>query len=89
MPQEKLIYVEWIDSQGCTPSWVRLDDYKPELPIHKSIGWVIYEDDNILSICGNIADETSTTLYQGNGIMTIPKIAIIATKELSNNLLSL
>lgn len=79
---EKLIYIEWIDSQGCAPSWVDLTNYKPELPTHRSIGWIIHEDEKSISFCGNIADETATTLYQGNGIMTIPKIAITSKREI-------
>lgn len=87
MADEQLVYIEWVDSQGCTPSWVKLSDYTPELPTHKSIGWVIHEDATSISFCGNIADETETSCYQGNGIMTIPKIAITKQRHLSNELL--
>lgn len=85
--KEKLIYIEWLDSQGCTPSWTDISNYSPEIPIQRSIGWVVHESEQSISICGNIADETTTTLYQGNGIMTIPKVSITKTKELSSNLL--
>jgi len=79
---EPLVYLEWVDSQGCTPSWQHISDYTPELPIHKSIGWIIHEDTKSVSITGNIADETETSYYQANGIMTIPKVAITDRREL-------
>lgn len=78
----KTLYVEWVDSHGCTPSWVGLEGYAATLPVMKSIGWVVYENDDLISICGNIGEETENTLSQGNGIMTIPKRCIICTKEI-------
>lgn len=79
----KSVYIEWVDSYGCTPSWMDLNGYEASLPTMKTIGWVIYENDNLVSICGNISEETEYTLFQGNGIMTIPKRCIISIKEIT------
>ncbi len=79
----KLVLVKWVDSHGCTPQWQDLTDYETELPIMKSVGWVIFENDKLLSVCGHIAEVTDSTPFQGNGIMTIPKQALVSVRELS------
>ena len=79
----KLVLVEWLDSHGVLPSWVELEDYTAVLPVMKSVGWLVYENDVLLSVCGNISHETESTAFQGNGIMTIPKIAVLSIKELA------
>ncbi len=75
-------YVEWADSQGVTPGWLDLSDFEPTLPVMKSVGWVVHEDKKMLSLCGNIAAETKSTLFQGNGIITIPKKCILKRKKI-------
>lgn len=68
--------IEWLDSQGVLSGWQDLKEFKPSLPVMKSIGFVVFENDLMVSLCGNVGDETATTLFQGNGIMTIPKVCI-------------
>lgn len=80
----KLILIEWVDSHGCTPSWTSLENYRAVLPIMKSVGWLVFEDENLYSVCGNISEETESTVFQGNGIMTIPKKAVLSLIELSS-----
>lgn len=84
MKRVKLVYVEWLDSQGVTSGWQDFSHYKPSLPVMRSCGWVVHEDKSSISLCASIGDETPTTLYQGNGIMTIPKICILSKKVIKN-----
>lgn len=80
---KKLVYIEWEDSQGCSPSWQRTANYDPEVVIIKSVGWIIHENKKTISIAGNIAEETNTTDAQANGIMTIPKRCVVKRKNVS------
>jgi len=79
-----LVYVEWEDSQGCTPAWIALEEFTSVIPTMQSIGWKVFESDELISICGNIALETISTPFQGNGIMTIPKRCIKSIKEIDS-----
>lgn len=72
----KIELIEWLDSQGALSGWHDLKDFEPSIPVMKSIGFVVFENDQLVSLCGNIGEETPSTLYQGNGIMTIPKVCI-------------
>ena len=78
----KLVLVAWEDSQGVLSGWQRLEDFTAEVPTVYSIGWVVRENEKMISVCGNIGEETESTAYQGNGIMTIPKTCILSVKEL-------
>lgn len=82
----KLVLIEWLDSHGVSAGWQRLDNYESTLPVMKSVGWIVYENDKLVSVCGNMAEETDSTAFQGNGIMTIPKCAILSTVELTTPL---
>lgn len=79
----KLVMIEWLDSHGVLPSWVKLTDFTAVLPVMKSVGWLVYENEVLLSVCGNISEETDSTVFQGNGIMTIPKKDVLSIKELT------
>lgn len=71
-----IVFVKWLDSYGTLSGWMHLDDFKPSVLEITSIGKVIYEDDVIVSLAHNFADETDYTASQVNGIMTIPKACI-------------
>lgn len=71
-----IVCLKWLDSYGALSGWMHLDDFKPNVLEITSIGKVIYEDDVIVSLAHNFADETDYTASQVNGIMTIPKTCI-------------
>jgi len=68
--------VKWVDSYGATPTWTDVDDLGATLLTCNSVGWVKYEDEDVLVIVPHVADETDHTLDQGCGQMTIPKCAV-------------
>ena len=76
------IYIEWLDSFGCTSKWEDIEDYKSQPLVCKTIGFVVFEDDKVISIASNIAEETELTFSQANGIMSIPKINIVRRKSI-------
>ena len=49
-----------------------------------SAGFIVYEDKDIICLASNYADETERTPQQANGIITIPKCAVIEQKILTD-----
>jgi len=73
----KVVTVRWLDSYGVQSGWQDISDYKANRLEITSVGKVIYEDNDVISLAHNFADETENTPMQANGIMTIPKVCII------------
>jgi hypothetical protein len=69
-------YVKWHDSYGVGAGWEDISDFQPNELLIESIGFVLYEDEKIISLTGNYADETDRTAQQANGIITIPKCCV-------------
>lgn len=72
------VHISWVDSYGVTTGWQDISEYSAEVLKIESFGRVIYEDDNVVSLAHNYADETEATPKQANGIMVIPKACIVA-----------
>ena len=73
---EKLVFVKWKDSYGVDTGWKDISEYSASLLEIKSLGKVIYEDKEIISLAQNFSDETDYNPEQANGIMVIPKACI-------------
>ena len=71
--------IKWQDSYGIEAGWKDISDYKANQLIITSYGKVIYEDDKVIALAHNYADETANTCRQANGIMVIPKVCILET----------
>lgn len=71
-----IVCVKWLDSYGVQAGWQDIDNYKAGKLEITSVGKIIYEDEDVISLAHNFADETEHTLPQANGIMTIPKVCI-------------
>lgn len=71
-----ILMVEWEDSYGVESGWKDISDYSASILIIRSIGKLIYEDDRVISLAHNFADETEHTPKRTNGIMVIPKTCI-------------
>lgn len=76
--------IEWTDSFGGSVGWEDITDFKPKELIIQSVGFVLYEDDVLISLTGNYSNETDMTSEQANGTMTIPKCCIKKITELKN-----
>lgn len=80
----KDVHIVWTDSYGVSTGWQDISDYKAEkLEVH-SYGKVIYEDEDVIALAHNYAEETEKTLKQANGIMVIPKACIIKITSFSS-----
>lgn len=76
--KRKIVYVEWVDSVQPQPSWRQFDDLSDfDLApcICVSIGWVIRETDDALSLAISLSDEGTDSMAV-SGLATIPKTAI-------------
>lgn len=72
----KLVSIRWIDSY-MDSGWREITDFSANRLEIRSLGKVVYEDESVVSLAHNFADETDNTPQQANGIMTIPKSCIL------------
>jgi hypothetical protein len=74
----RLVYVEWLDSFGCSSSWQKLavEDYAPM--VCKSVGWLLHDGPTCKVVVPHVSDGTN----EGCGDMTIPTAAIVALADL-------
>lgn len=78
------IVVDWTDSYGVTTGWQDVSEYSAGKLIIRSYGRVIFENEEIISLAHNFAEETKYTPKQANGIMVIPKACIISVASFSS-----
>lgn len=74
----KLVMVEWLDSRR-GEGWVRLDELESTLTKCRSVGWIIAQDKESLTLAGHLGDNPA----QCCGDLTIPKRAINKTTALT------
>ena len=79
-PGGEIHLIHWLDSTGWN-RWQDVDDFlKTEIPDDnmtcESIGWIIHEDDDSISIAGS-----RTAHDQIDGVIRIPKVAIVGVWE--------
>jgi hypothetical protein len=73
-----LVYVEWVDSFGCSPNWTEIGDCKPEPLVCKSVGYLCHDGEDYKVVVPHITCEGhNQTLRQGCGDMAIPTKAIV------------
>lgn len=80
----KLYLIEWEDSSAPENRWEFISDMrKPTRHICASVGWLTQETKHIIRIVPHISSITNKH-HQGcgQGVMEIPKSAIIKKKEL-------
>ena len=73
----KTAIIDWYDSYGAETGWRDISNYSAVLLNVTSWGKVIFEDDKVVALAQNYAEETDNTCEQANGIMVIPKSCII------------
>jgi hypothetical protein len=75
-----LVYIEWVDSYGCSSSWSKVASCSPTLLTCRSVGWLKYDGEDCKVIIPHISEESESIEQQGCGDMTIPTRAIIKLK---------
>lgn len=71
-----LVRIRWKDSYGVISGWRDIADFTASPLLITSYGIIIYDNNDVIAITGNYAEETDNTIEQANGIMTIPKCCI-------------
>ena len=79
----RLVFIEWVDSYGCSSEWADLSECTPEPMICRSVGWLIHDDSRCKIIVPHLSQPGHpSTEQQGCGDMTIPTSAILKIIDL-------
>lgn len=74
----RLVYVEWLDSYGCSASWQHLSAGKAAPMVCRSVGWLLHDTNDCKVVVPHVSDADRNDLEaQGCGDMTIPTAAIV------------
>ena len=77
----ELVYVEWVDSDASS-TWQWKSNWVHHITHAKTIGWLIDEDENTLSLTSTIAPNLRDGDVQLMGYVAIPKVAITLRKQM-------
>lgn len=80
----KFLFVEWVDSCQ-SGGWQAVEDLKSQRSLHCfSAGWMVSESKDSITLAANVSEKNHpTAFYQCNGVMTIPKKAIVQKKVIT------
>lgn len=73
-----IVCIQWLDSYGVLAGWQKTDGFTAGKLEITSLGKVVYQNEDVISLAANFSEETENTPNQANGIMTIPKAAILS-----------
>ena len=79
----RLVFVEWVDSYGCSASWGELADSSPQLLTCKSVGWLLHDGADCKVVVPHVGGSIPGAQPQGCGDMTIPTRAIVRLVDLA------
>ena len=85
---EKLVYIRWVDSIGCTSSWTPVEEMLDDIQLEcESVGWVLKETKAYIVLVPHWHDRceagpNKVTPRSGIGEMCIPKVCVLERKEL-------
>jgi len=84
-PVRKVVRISWIDSASVDLNdWVSVSDlHKPEPCSCESVGFVLYQDSEMIRITKCISDNMVGDITAG-GILDIPMVAVLTITELVN-----
>ena len=72
----KIVKVEWIDSCADSNRWQLLEDFESSVVRPTTYGFLIYEDDEKITVAQTYAEGDENVPAQFNGAMTIPRCSI-------------
>lgn len=79
-----VVYVRWVDSTSRS-GWQRLEGFREDALLCATIGFLVREDDETISIAHSLAfhDGEGQIPDGANNIITIPKCAILGRWEVT------
>lgn len=78
----RLVLIEWEDSLGCSTSWEKTADCRPQVLICRSVGWLLHDGEDCKTVVPHLSKAQESVPQQGCGDMTIPTRAIIRMADL-------
>ena len=72
----RLVLIEWEDSFGCSTTWTPVEDCNPIALLCQSVGWLLYEGDDMKVVAPHMTMNTQGVVEQACGDMTIPASAV-------------
>lgn len=75
MKDPRLYYAEWVDS-GASGRWAALDGFKEGVAYIKTIGWLVDESEDHITLAGSYSGESDHMGAQVNCFISIPKVSI-------------
>lgn len=76
----RLVALEWLDSSS-PGRWATASAIGDECAIIRSIGWVISENDESVTIASHVSQEKDP---ECDGVMTIPKCCIVKRRRVTS-----
>jgi hypothetical protein len=74
----RLVYVKWVDSYGCSSRWEPVAGATPSLLTCESVGWLIHADSRTVCVVPHLTGEGRAGIErQGCGDMTIPAACVL------------
>ena len=72
-----LVLVEWEDSAQPKPNWMFLSEFQsPEIVKCVSVGWLVYDGEDVKALSPNIGKYDDGDGIQGSGIICIPSRSV-------------
>jgi hypothetical protein len=72
----KIVEVTWVDSSAENKIWESIDDYVDDLPLIKTVGYLLKKDKNVLVVCQSYHDDEVGRVFR------IPITCILETKNI-------
>lgn len=77
----RLVHVEWEDSAQPISNWVWIDEHATKAVRCISVGYLIAENKNAISIAANLGN-LDRDRVQASGVIQIPRSCIIRTRRI-------
>jgi len=79
----RLVFIEWLDSFGCSSQWEDIAVPAPAPLFCRSVGWLLHDTDQCKVVVPHLTFPTQEHMkQQGCGDMTIPTRAILRIVDL-------
>lgn len=81
--KHQIVLVEWEDSRQPRPAWLRLSDLPtPDIVRCQSVGWLVYDGDDVKMLAPNLGDIGDPENAQASGVIQIPARCVVSVLTL-------
>ena len=83
MSEYDLVYIKWIDACGVGGDWETVTEFQPSKIVIGSVGWQVFEDEEVVVLASNVSREEENVERQFSGTISIPRCAILQMANIS------